>query len=477
MAPPASFSLLGTVTPRSAAQLKAAGITSPFSIGGETTDRNFSTYANWRTYLGPLGFPKARVQTGWADVERVRGTYDFAKLDTIVTDMKAQSVEPWFDLVYGNALYSGGGGTGLGAALPSAGSEGRAAWLNFVRATVAHFNTPERKVTEWQIWNEPDLGPNSASVYATFAAQTARAIKEVQPEAKILLGGFTQGVISNNYQYGQTVLTNFANEKGSTVPNADVQVVYHPYNANPDASYSSTFDSFRASAEARGFTIRQGENGAPSASQPEFALNNLPWTEDAQAKWALRRLLGDFRRGIESNLFTLTELHYASAKNLKGILQTGAWSSAAPTYGDQTVQRPKAAYRAVQSLAAIFDSRLTSLFNQGCTLPSGYTIQAYTRLDANDIRRNMLVVWRNNARPGENEATAAINITCTVFQFPRFASNPTLRPRYVDLLTGRVYALTSSTTVVQGASGVTITGLPVYDSPVVLADQGIALFN
>lgn len=472
--PPSSlYSQVGTVTKRSAAGLAAAGTSSPFSIGAETTDRGFSTFANWDDYLGPLGMPAARVQTGWADIERTRGTYTFTRLDAIVAGMKQRSVQPWLNLMYGNPLYSGGGDPELSGEIPTAGSTGYTKWLDFVRATVARYDTSARKVTEWEIWNEPD-SVNAADAYASFAADTAKAIKSVQPEAKILLGGFKGNVVTTELAYAREVIDDFAAQKGSTVPSADVAVTYHPYRENPDDTYDSVFDDFRAAAAAKGFSIRQGENGAPSRNQPEFALSGLPWTETAQGKYALRRLLGDFHRSIPSSLFTLVDLHYTNAKNSKGLLLTGAWSNDPPTYGDQTVQRPKVGYPAVQALTAVFDNRLQLLTGQGCSVPTGYTIHAYSRLDSGGIRRNMLVVWRNTDRPGANQAPADIDITCTTFRFPRYLSEPSLRPRFTDLLPAKVYGLRSADTVVHPAGGgVRIRGLRVYDSPVVLADQGI----
>lgn len=489
-APPASlYGRLGVVTPRSAAQLRAAGVTSLFSIGTETTDRNFSTYSKWKDYLGPLGIPAARVQTGWADIERTRGVYGYAKLDEIVLGMKSQSVEPWLSLVYGNRLYPGGGTEGLGGGYPVAGTEGRTAWIAFVRETVARYDTPARKVTEWEIWNEPDEAWNPAipdseqanktpEAYADFAVQTALAIKAEQPEAKILLGGFLR-ILTGRRAFVERAVRRFKAQTQGTIPASDVSINFHPYDDNPDSIYTFDYGQLELLSQETGYALRQGENGAPSEQRPNFAINNFPWTESAQAKFALRRMLNDFRRGIRTNIFTLVDLHYANDLNTKGLLQTTLYqANTPPTNGDQTVTRPKLGYRSVQAAATIFDSRLQLLTNQGCTVPSGYTIHAYTRLDPGNIRRNMLVVWRNTDRPGANEAPADITITCTTFDFPRFRSAG-LRPRYVDLVTAEVFELLSATTVRLGAGTpadprVTITGLRVSDGPILLADQGIA---
>ena len=59
-----NFGYLGQITSRSTATIKAAGLTSPFGIGGETTDRGFSTYSAWKDDRGPLGPQQIRVQSG-----------------------------------------------------------------------------------------------------------------------------------------------------------------------------------------------------------------------------------------------------------------------------------------------------------------------------------------------------------------------------------------------------------------------------
>lgn len=481
MPPSGEYRRIGSVVPRSAIELKAAGLTSSLSIGAETTDRGYSTYANWKSYLGPLGISKARVQTGWVQIERVKGVYDYSLLDSIVTDMQAQGVQPWLNLSYGNKLYSGGGGETLKGGIPTGedGAEGRAAWLRFVNSIVTRYNAPSRRVTEWEIWNEPDNGPNPPAPFATFAAETAREIKRVQPGAKIILAGFTSQALTGagtpGLRYAETVITGFDRQKGPTVPDRDVTVTYHSYHPNPDTSYDKAFEDFKKVVYRAGFKVRQGENGAPSVNQPEFALANLPWNETSQAKYALRRILGDTYRGIETSLFSIVDMHYPYAKNTKGLLQTGIWDAAdtvtPPLFGDQTVKRAKTGYRSVQTLTSIFDDRLVPVTAHGCTAPAGYTVQAWRRSDGADRGRGLLAVWRHTDRPGENEAPARIDVVCGNFKLGE--SSRAQDPRFVDLLSGNVYAPRKPDMVRTTGRGIRVTGLHAYDSPVLLADQNL----
>ena len=58
---------VGRVRPRPASDIGQ----SPWSVGAETMDRNFTMFSRWQQYLGPLGAKRARIQSGWARTEVV----------------------------------------------------------------------------------------------------------------------------------------------------------------------------------------------------------------------------------------------------------------------------------------------------------------------------------------------------------------------------------------------------------------------
>ena len=67
---------IGHVLPRDAADIGA----SPWSVGAETQDRNYSYFPAWQKYLAPLGAKRARIEGGWArcEVSGVHGwLFDF----------------------------------------------------------------------------------------------------------------------------------------------------------------------------------------------------------------------------------------------------------------------------------------------------------------------------------------------------------------------------------------------------------------
>lgn len=462
--------LIGQVKVRSALEIAA----NDWSVGTEAIDRDYSTYAKWREYLGPLGVKHARLQSGWARTDLGGGRYDFSWLDPVVEGMLADGVQPWLSLSYGNERYTGGGVPRRDSALPA--GTGRKAWLAYVTAVTRRYRG---KIREYEIWNEPDLNVKiSADEYGQFAFETARAIKAVDPAAGIILGAFAHAVWGGDgLEFAERSLRQFAALGGK----ADV-VTYHAYSANPDEVYGS-LERFRAMIRDLDPTIevRQGENGAPSLNQPTYALRNLWWTEESQAKWLLRRMLGDAARGLPTSIFSLTEMHYppaaetnlswhranrdlpppTTAKHFKGLLETRRYAPGTPD-DDRTVVRTKMGYRAMQAVTAIFDARTKPVpVRCSVTGASGPTSAFAFRRDDGLFA---VAVWRDGDRPGARPLHEAADIHC---RGVRFAG----APRYVDLLTRAVYA-TNGVAQPDGDS-VRITALPIYDSPVLVLDAGL----
>ena len=78
---------------------------SPISIGFECLDRQMFDPDRCYEPLGKTGVKWARCQTGWCRCEQQKGVYTFEWLDSIVDNLLAQGVKPWFNVGYGNKLY------------------------------------------------------------------------------------------------------------------------------------------------------------------------------------------------------------------------------------------------------------------------------------------------------------------------------------------------------------------------------------
>ena len=438
--PPADgLTHLGKIQPRHAREIESSN----WSVGAETMDRDFTIYNNWKDYLGPLGVKKARIQSGWAKTEKARGKYDWAWLDEIILDMVDQGVEPWVCLSYGNPVYPEGGGTGLGGGIPTS-PEALAGWDRFVAAMVDRYKD---QVDEWEIWNEPGLRRNNAvATYANLLIRTAEVIRKHQPNARII--AFAMAGIKLDWV--DSVLA-YVKEKDKL--HLIDTLSYHPYSYNPDdrdehtaklrslvASYSNTI------------TLFQGENGAPSRRGSFGALAKHDWTEESQAKWALRRLLADLGTGIPSSYFSICDMEYTSRRNYKGLLAINS---------DKTVHHLKPAYKAIQHLTALFDNTVTRRPDLSVAVEEGqakrYSTSAYTAQDGSPL----VTLWRSSDVPGVKPEFESVSLAVKA----AFDS-----PVWIDLRTGNVFALSAE--LWKSDSGkTTFARLPVYDSPTVVAER------
>ncbi len=442
------WKIAGRVAPRSAAMIKS----SPWSVGGETLDRGYATYANYRSYLGPLGAKGLRLQAGWANCEKRPGVYDFAWIDVVVDDALAQGVQPWLELSYGNPIYPGGGDAELGGGFPSS-IEALAAWDRWALALVEHF---KGRVHQWEIWNEGDLnkrGTAPAPAYVDLYIRTAEMIRRVQPGSQIWALA-----LARSEEYAEAFVAGMAARGKTGLIDA---ITFHGYPRNPDDT--AMVDRLRAitAKHGREIPLRQGETGAPSQYQENFALAKLSWSETTQAKWDLRRLLAHHAKDVPMNLFTMSDMHYASIgkadapvrMNHKGLLATNP---------DQEIVRVKAVYPAAQALFSIFDDRLKRLPNYPFTSTAlrGLGLAGYQHEDGGQV----VALWFNDAPPTDANGVTPAVITLAAGRFRE--------PVLVDLRTCLVYEVPPGTWQ-QDAGGVTFRNLPMYDSPLLIAEKAV----
>ena len=436
------YRALGTVLPRHAREIQGSN----WSVGAETMDRDYTVYKAWREYLGPLGIKRARIQAGWAKTEKTPGHYDWAWLDEIILDMPKQGVKPWVCLSYGNPLYQASPDAKLAnlGSNPSTDPKVMQPWLRFVAAFVERY---KGVVDEWELWNEPRGGAKIAADYARFMIATAQAIRARQPKAVIIgfaAGGIDLGLIKGGLdvlkQEGKLGLLDF--------------VSYHPYEINPDRSYPKVGQLRRLiNSYDKRIRILQGENGAPSEKGGFGAITDYDWNEERQAKWALRRLLGDLGRDIPSSYFAICDMLYPNRVNHKGLLAVNP---------DKTVNHVKQAYGAVQRVAAIFDDHLRRVTDFAMTASSGdttKTLSAFFYADAQG--RALVTLWCRDQSPGDT------NLQAVDFTFPK---THFVHPVCVDMLTGRVFEIPKNKYEAAG-SGCSIKSVPIYDSVVLIAER------
>ena len=435
-----NYQYIGKIQPRHARDIAASN----WSVGAETMDRDYTVYANWRQYLGPLGAKKARIQSGWAKTEKERGVYDWAWVDEIVLDMVDSGVEPWVCLCYGNPIYPGGGGTGLGGGLISS-EEALQAWERYVAAFVQRY---AEHVDEWELWNEPRTGRGEGAVqYAKFVIRTAETIRKLQPDAEIL---FAAGGAFDT-TFAKEVLEYLREQDKLSLVNT---IIYHPYNYNPDDRYGAVEDLRKvAKSFSPHIDIRQGENGAPSRPAGFGAIAKNDWTERSQAKWALRRLLGDLGRDVPSSYFAICDMQYPDRVNYKGLLAINE---------DKTVHHKKLGYYAVQHVTALFDDTVRRVKDFEAQVSGGEEESKFSVFGYRGAAGgSLLTLWRSSDTPGKRPEFERVSLTVDHTQFEN--------PVWIDLLTGRVYEIDDA--LWNAADHDTVfTDLVVYDSVAVIAD-------
>ncbi|MBC8126060.1 MAG: hypothetical protein H8M99_02780 [Gloeobacteraceae cyanobacterium ES-bin-144] len=429
--------LLGKLKTHSAKEIPSSN----WSIGGETLDRDFGVYENYKKYLGPLGAKSIRLQTGWAKCEKSPGVYDFSWLDAIVDDALSQGVQPWLELNYGNPIYPGGGGTNLGGDLPSS-PEALAAWDKWVRAIVKRY---QNRVTEWEIWNEPDGNKAMPEAYADLFIRTAEIVRSEQPKAKIYALA-----LAGEIPYAEAFMKHVSAAGKLALIDA---ITIHGYPINPDDT--ENIIQLRAITNRIGapIEIRQGESGATSRFQKHFALNNLQMTETIQTKWNLRRMLAHHGIDVPFNLFTIIDLHYVLKTkglvimNYKGLLASKP---------DQTVDYVKPAYLAAQNVFSTFDDSLVRMkdFSAQSNATKPLAAFAYSHQKSGG---QIVTLWCKDDMPGNSNDKTLVDFT--------FQGATINDPVYVDLYNGKVYALPKS------ADGKTFPKIPLYDSPILIAEK------
>ena len=459
---------IGCLRPKS---VKEVG-PSNFTIDGAPVDRDFVDFDKYRDYLEPLGVNKIRILTGWAKSEREKGKVDVAWLDHIVDWCLSHGIEPLLELSYGNPIYPGAGGAGLADGIPNT-PEGLKEWDRWVDFLANHF---KGRVKEWAMWNEPDLksrANNTPSAVAAFNVRSAKILKKHMPDCRI--HGLSLA------DPNPKLMEEYIKPMGEDVKLFDT-FIHHGYVANPDRTYVE--DAARKAVLAKyapHAKLRQGENGAPSEFLSTLALARMPWSELAQAKYDLRRALGDLGHDLESGLFCIVDINYAPPTfevpfcNRKGYLRLNSKND---------IIQVKRAYYAIQNMVSVFNSNLVRVPEKKISItdPAVALFEYRSRRDEPLFvfweKGKMICTRRNggarteydavldddpeNGKPGDSLTTRE-----HIFEWD---GQPFKDPVWVDLITGWVYEIPSENQI-QHADGITFVRIPVYDSPCFVTER------
>lgn len=338
---------------------------SRLGIGFEKLDRDVFDPEKAYDKVAAIGVKKVRIQSGWMKTERERGVYDFEWLDKIVNNLLLRGMEPWICLCYGNPIYIDFAGKIFGAVkCPPLGEDARLGWINYVTAITEHF---KGRVNLWEIWNEPELGwkhyfeetkadydlVQNAKEYAEFSIDTSKAIKAVDPNAKVV--GFALAHTRAPY------FVNTALREGMA-EHIDY-ISFHLYSAS-DWQREDVIRALRALVDMYDPSIGliQGESGAQSRSNGNGAVKGFAWTPEKQMKILLRTLVTDLHCGVEFTSYFSTMDMIEALNGVVGdkstYLDFGYFGVLGADFDDNGVATgeytPKPSYYALQTIASLF---------------------------------------------------------------------------------------------------------------------------
>lgn len=333
---------------------------SRLGIGFEKLDRYAFEPDGVYDLLGKIGLKWARIQSGWQRTEREKGVYHFAWLDEIVDNLIARGLIPWMCLCYGNDLYNEEakevfGGVGC---VPIETQEQKDAWKNYVKACVEHF---KGRVRYFEIWNEPDgwfcwkRGVNATEL-GNFSIDTAKAIKEANPDAYVIGGSVWSSPITFMQEALNTGMGTYIDG-----------ISFHEYTYN-EQNVTQKVRAIRGLCRMHGINpdIIQGESGSQSKHSRTGALSEGAWTPRIQTKELLRHLTIDLLNDV---LFTSYFSCVDTIESLDGKTGVAFSKEDVGYFGvlgsdfDEDGNRvggytPKPSYYALQNLSALLGGKI-----------------------------------------------------------------------------------------------------------------------
>ena len=452
---------IGSLKVRSSNQIKQ----SRFSIGFECLDRKYFDPDRVYDKLAKTGVKYARCQTGWNRCETKKGVYDFAWLDSVVDNLRARGIEPWFNVGFGNKLYMPDAPEAAVGYCPiNYGAEALEAWKNYVGALAKHF---KGRVAGYELWNEPNIrnfwAPKKPDPkeYAKFVNITAQEILKEDANAKIgacVAGSMIEFTVDFFKAGGGKHLNFFS---------------IHPYRTMSEIGHDAETKAMRAAFKkyepGKDIELWNGESGFGSYFPPKHFLKT--WhrgSEQNQSKWLLRRFVLDRAADYAvSSFFQCVDLPdtYSTAIGRQlpckhGIIRAGDYTE-------------KHAYYALSRICSVFDEHAATadIYAVGDLFDGFPQWQRVSRVtDASIIiktfTRNsypLFAYWIPEDPQFDYDGLNGFRLS--FLDFDRLTKNPVL----IDMMTGRVFRCSSFSISKEGGT-VRVSKLPISNYPLLLTD-------
>lgn len=420
-----------------------------WSVGCETLDRDYAIFDNYKQYVRETGVGYSRIQSGWNKTEREKGKYEFGWLDNIVDGLLGVGVHPWMCLCWGNLNYM----PNIRDLYSLVNDESSIfAWERYVKATVRRYKD---RVKLWEVWNEPDFSAKGCETeYAVLFVRTARAIKAVDPEAKVAIFALS----SIEKPYAEQVLEKLKELDGLQYID---YATYHAYFDNPDliTDHARRFRETvcRYAPDAK---VLQGESGCPAQLEYAHAMCFKEWTEVSQAKWEARHMLTHWGIGIPSSVFTMVDLRYENMLQSYGLIRMNLLSE--PQY-----KRPK--FYVVQNITSLVTPEWVASDKPRIVYSS-----AGREVTIKGVEKNGKIIgyflWFGSRVPDNETERELVDLTIEGASLEK--------PVYVDMLTGKIHSMGQCLS--RGAAigdKIRISALPIWDAPVLVINRNELKFQ
>lgn len=229
------------------------------AFGANIHLRQRASDAHWETIMRAAeaaGVEWGREQFNWDILEPTDDEFSWTVYDAVIDKYEEHDIKPLGLLTYSSQWASSNPGSDdFEFYYPDIN-----AWEDYVGTVAEHY---KGRVDHWEIWNEPNLESfwkSDVEQYATHFAVAVDAIKEVNPDAKVVLGGLS-GTDADflNELYGQL------NDK------SDIDIVaIHPYrvlndnfNYAPEQSVAGLNSLFIDLYNIKAVINRNGQKGTP----------------------------------------------------------------------------------------------------------------------------------------------------------------------------------------------------------------------
>lgn len=442
---------------------------SKLGIGFEKLDRAVFDPEKAYDKVAQLGVKWVRIQSGWARTEKEKGIYDFKWLDSIVDNLISRDLIPWICLCYGNGLYDENAAKIFGAVgvPPIFCDEQKNAWKNYVKTLVKRY---KNKIGYYEVWNEPDgkwcwKHGVSAEELGKFTIDTAKAVKEEFPEAKVIGGVVCERSITflnGAFKTGMADYIDF--------------VSFHEYTAD-ETDVFERVEALRSLSHKYNpkIEIIQGESGSQSKRGGHGALNTGAWTIERQAKQLARHTVADLISNVHfTSYFSCMDMIEAlngTVDNKSSYLDYGYFGVLGADFDENGIASgeyiPKKSYYVLQNIASIFSGDIEAF-----QIPAIFLAQPSEGIYSYDCKRHELSTGAFKRDGGEafvywkpeNIMTTSFEGTASFEIYSEYDS-----VSLIDVMDGTVYSIPDDILKRNSQGIYSFSHIPVKDTPLILS--------